>query len=140
MKNEICVAVCVDDLGGMLFGGRRQSRDRVMISDLIAFAGDKKIIINDFSLPLFKDYNDKIIISSHPLKDATEDEVCFIENIPLADYKEKIETLVIYRWNRKYPFDFSLDINPLEEGFHLHKKADFKGNSHDKITKEIYEK
>ena len=140
MKNKICVAVCVDEFGGMLFNGRRQSRDRVLISDLLDFAGDKKIIINDFSLSLFKDYLDRIILSPSPLNEAGENAVCFIENLPLADYKDKIETLVIYRWNREYPSDKKLDVSPEALGLKLISSSDFVGSSHKKITKEIYGK
>ena len=33
----------------------------------------------------------------------------------------------------------SIDVNPLDFGFSLKKSYDFKGYSHDKITKEVYE-
>lgn len=140
MKNKISVAVCVDDFGGMLFNGRRQSRDRVMIADLVTSAKDKKILISDFSFPLFKDYGDKIIISASPLEDATAEVLCFIENFSLKDYKDRIESLIIYRWNREYPSDKRLDVSPEALGLKLISSSDFVGSSHKKITKEIYGK
>ena len=39
------IIVCVDDRGGMLFNKRRQSRDRVLIADVLSELGDKKIHI-----------------------------------------------------------------------------------------------
>ena len=52
------VAVCVDDKMGMLFNHRRQSRDKVLIDDLMNIA--EKVKINGFSEELFEDYKDRI--------------------------------------------------------------------------------
>ena len=64
----------------------------------------------------------------------------FIETPPLAPYKAKIDTLVIYKWNRHYPSDKKLDIAPRDMGMRLVKTYDFVGSSHEKITKEVYER
>jgi hypothetical protein len=54
--------------------------------------------------------------------------------LPVAD---RIEELVIYHWNRKYPADFKLDL-PYKK-WKKQSKEEFAGFSHEKITKEIYQ-
>ncbi len=51
-------------------------------------------------------------------------------------YEDRIEKVILFKWNRNYPADtfFSLDLS----GYTLEKTEDFAGNSHEKITKEIY--
>ena len=130
----ITVAVCVDDEMGMMFNSRRQSRDRVLIEELIS-STKGKIYIHPYSKTLFGD-SERVVISDDPLTECEEGGVVFVENLPILPHKAKIERLVIYRWNRAYPADVYLDI-PLE-GFRMISKSKFVGSSHDKITKEIY--
>ena len=135
----IKVAVCVDDKLGMLFFGKRQSRDRVLIEELIEYAEGRKIYINSFSKLLFP--NDETVkVCEDPLAEAKDGDVCFIENLPLAPHTGKISTLIIYRWNRAYPTDKKLDVSPSAHGFKLISVKEFAGSSHEKITKEIYER
>ena len=134
------VILCIDDRGGMLFMKRRLSRDRELTADIEKSVGDGILYISDFSESLFADSNVSVMCVSNPLDSAGEDDFAFIENLQLENSLSKIKRLIIYKWNRKYPFDFSLDIIPTEHGFYLKEVEDFKGYSHDKITKEIYEK
>ena len=52
----------------------------------------------------------------------------------------KIEELIIFKWNRRYPSDLTLDFNPSEHNMVLVKSEDFKGTSHEKITMEVWTK
>ena len=63
-----------------------------------------------------------------------------MENHSINPYSEKVEALILYRWNRRYPFDRTLDFDPAENGLMLREVTEFVGYSHEKITKEIYEK
>ena len=134
------VFVCIEERGGILFMNRRVSSDKLLIKDMEKAIGDGILYITDFSEMLFEKSDISVMSVPNPFESAGDDDFVFIENLELKNFVDKIDEITIYNWNRKYPFDFSLDVNPLEEGFHLHKKIDFKGNSHDKITKEIYEK
>ena len=132
--------VCICDGGGMLFNNRRLSRDRLLMENLSAFIGDGALYISDFSERLFEKSDLCTIVASEPLDCAKKEDFVFVENQSLAQHKDKIERLVIYKWNRSYPFDFSLDISPEKEKMTLTESGDFKGSSHEKITREIWER
>ena len=134
------VFLCIDERGGMIFMNRRVSSDKVLTKDVEKSVGDGILYISDFSEFLFENSDISVMSVPNPLQVAGEGDFVFVENLSLKETIEKIDKLIIYNWNRKYPFDFSLDITPLEEGFRLSEKYDFKGKSHDKITKEIYVK
>jgi hypothetical protein len=136
MRN-LTVVVCIDDRGGMMFNKRRQSRDRVLIQELVESV-EGKIYINSYSTLLFESHTDRVEINENPLKECPSGAVCFIENLTLAPHLMDISTLIVYKWNKKYPSDVRLDIDIKKEGFKLLKTKEFQGSSHDKITKEIY--
>ena len=127
------IAVCVDDNMGMLFNSRRQSRDRELIKDFVETANNNNIYIKPFSKILFEEY--KVIIDNNMLNNAQENDFCFLENESILPYIDKVNELIIYRWNRNYPYDFCFEI---PENFSLKESTEFKGSSHEKITKEIY--
>ncbi|MBR3589096.1 MAG: ribonuclease Z [Clostridia bacterium] len=127
------IAVCIDDNGGMLFNSRRQSRDRILIEDFLRTAGNNKVFVRSFSEKLFVDIN--VSVNDNCLSDAEENDFCFIEDESILPFSEKIKTLIIYKWNRVYPADFSFE---MPEGFKLSEAYEFQGSSHEKITKEIY--
>ena len=60
----------------------------------------------------------------------------FVEDLPLVPYVDSIRELVLYRWNRTYPFDKKLDLDLSE--YRLVEKKELAGFSHDLITKERY--
>lgn len=135
------IIVCVDDNNGMMFNKRRQSRDRVLIQDIIANLDGSNLLIAPYSEKLFEDSDiDAFFISDFILDEAEPDDFCFIENKALKKYASKINELIIYHWNRKYPADTYLDIDPTSLGMKLIATTEFVGSSHDKITKELYRK
>lgn len=133
------VIVCVDDRLGMTFNGRRQSRDRLLIEDVIGdLAEGQTLYASEYSRKLFDHADSRLTLCEDFLEKAGSGDVCFVEDRALAPYVSKIQTLVIYRWNRHYPSDTVLDIDPAAEGFWLSQTREFVGSSHEKITKEIY--
>ncbi len=125
--------VCVSKNNGMLFNNRRQSRDITIIEDILKNIGTSKLYINEFSKGLFYE---KSFVDKDFLDNAENNDFCFVENIDLTNYKDKIDTLIIYRWNRDYPADFFFELDL--SSWKLKSKCDFSGNSHPKITKEVY--
>ncbi|MFR2604091.1 MAG: ribonuclease Z [Waltera sp.] len=133
------VIVCVDDDMGMLFNHRRQSRDRVLIQRILEIAKGKRIFMNTYSAELFEG-NENICIDDDFLKNAGDGDICFVENVALSGYIEKIDKIIVYKWNRRYPADFYMDIPLIKNGWQSVENYDFKGYSHEKITEEVYER
>ena len=137
---QITVAVCVDDQNGMGFGGRRQSRDRVLIADFMSdFPQRTPVFVSEYSHSLFADYP-QVRVAANPLSDCEDGGICFVELQPLMPYLDEIETLILYRWNRFYPSDLKFDIPLADSGLSLQSSCQFAGSSHEKITKEVYRK
>ena len=132
--------VCVDDRGGMTFNGRRVSRDRAVIADIVDDMNGKTVLAENYSRILFSEHSCNVIFSDSPLEAAEKGDTCFVESESLLPYAEKITALTVYRWNRRYPWDKALDVTPEMLGLRLVSTADIEGCSHEKITKEIYEK
>ena len=131
------VILCADKKNGMAFHQRRQSMDRKVRSDILAFSGKKPIWMTAYSARQFTEPEAVLRISETPLDRAGGGELCFVEFPPLKMKLERIEGLILYRWDRVYPSDQWLDLD-LKEDFCLISSYDFAGYSHDKITKEVY--
>lgn len=129
------VMVCLDDHNGMLFNHRRQSRDQVLYDYIQRLTEGKRLWMNAYSAPLFPEAR----IAEDFLEQAAQGEYCFVENLPLQPYEAKIERLLVFRWNRVYPADTYLDLTQKEQ-WHIVGQEEFAGNSHEKITMEVYEK
>ena len=135
------IIVCVDDNNGMMFNNRRQSSDSILIQDIIANLDGSNLLIAPYSEKLFENSDiDTFFISDFILDEAEHDDFCFIENKSLAKHASNINELIIYRWNRNYPADTYLDIDPISLGMELIATSEFVGSSHEKITKELYRK
>lgn len=131
------VLVCIDKDNGMMFFGKRQSQDIVQREKMLELIGQQKVFMTAYSAKLF-DNDNRIVIDDNYLTNATENDYCFIEN---GDYDiDKCSVVVLYKWNRKYPADRYFDVQKLKKDFKLVKKTDFVGNSHEKITEEVYER
>lgn len=130
------VIVCVDNSLGMLFNNRRQSRDSVLISKIIETSASKRLLISEFSSSLFDGLN--AVVNERFLDIAEDGDFCFVENSALTPYVDKIEKIIVFKWNRDYPSDFCLDLDLSQ--WALISSLDFEGSSHEKITMEVYEK
>ena len=129
----------VDDGMGMLFNGRRQSRDRVLRQRILELARGRNLWMNEYSYGLFRDEceNIQVRVDEGFLMKAGEGDVCFNETEPALPAEERIEKLVLFRWNRMYPADVRFDLD-LSSGWRLESSEDFAGSSHERITMEVY--
>ena len=135
------ICVCVDDSMGMSFFGKRQSRDKLLIQRLLSHAEYDRILTSEYSAPLFADANDgRVCVASDGYASCTERDVCFFELEHITEYADSLQTIIIYKWNRKYPSDKKFPFSPQDKGFTLSSSVEFAGNSHDKITEEIWTK
>lgn len=133
------VIVCVDDRLGMMFHNRRQSQDRQLRKRILQLCSGTLLWMNSYSYKLYEDEEKhSICVDEDFLSKAQEGEFCFVESSLLKPYEDKIEQLIVFRWNRHYPADFYLDLNL--ENWEKESEEEFQGSSHDKITQEIYTK
>ena len=128
--------VCIDDMGGISFGSRRCSRDSAVYADIKLQCLGAALCVNAYSAKQFEGANN-LIIDENPAQRAGQGQYCFIENLPAEDCGS-IETLILYRWNRRYPADNFLNIDL--KNYKLISSRDFPGSSHESITKEVYVK
>lgn len=131
--------VCLDDKNGMSFNHRRQSRDACLRREILALARGRRLWMVPYSAGQF-DPEDagRLSVSETFLEEAAPGDYVFVEDRPLAPFAERLEQLIIFRWNRVYPGDQYLDL-PLAGGpWHKAESRDFPGKSHEKITMEVY--
>ena len=122
--------VCLDDKNGMLFNKRRQSRDKILIENVLELCKGEKLYTNEYSSKLFPENSVEVFDSIENVGN----EYCFAENFTVNE--EDIEKIIVYKWNRLYPADtyFNIDL----AGWNLTETVDFEGSSHEKITRKIY--
>lgn len=125
--------ICLDNHNGISFFHKRLSSDFLQREDMMKLVNNKMVTMSAYSAKLFnKDYNNIIIGEPH------RDLIYFFEDGSINNYLDEIDELILYYWNKDYPYDeiFIFD----ESKFELLKEYEFKGNSHDKISCKIYHK
>lgn len=134
------VCVAVDDRMGMMFYNRRLSQDRQLRTKLLQLAGEQRLWMNRYSAKQFgSPLAANIAVDEDFLNRAGADDYCFVENLSLKEYTEKMTKLVLFRWNRAYPSDIYLDISLTGPDWKLTGSDEFTGYSHEKITVEEWE-
>lgn len=128
--------VCLDDRNGMAFNNRRQSRDIELARRVLAITTGK-LYMNAYSAKIFPE-SEKITVCEDFLAEAGENDFCFCEGD--VETLENVTGIIIYRWNRLYPADVSFGFDLEREGFSLVSSEEFIGNSHAKITEQIFKK
>ena len=125
--------ICLDDRNGLKFNKRRQSRDAALLKDIRSqIAGN--LLIEPFSEKLIQEAEIPYVLPPETAEDY------FSEDIPSEELLNRTERLVIYRWNRHYPADVRWNPDLSSLGFSLVEATEFPGTSHEKITREVYEK
>ena len=129
--------VCIDEQGGVLFGHRRVSSDRCVISDIMQLIGDSKLYMRQYSADLFGD-SEKLQIMVDCL-DAPLGAFVFLEESMPDLLWNHVSQVIVYHWNRLYPSDVRFPIDKLWRQGRLVSTVEFAGNSHERITREVYE-
>jgi len=139
LEAAVKVIVIVDDRMGTEYNRRPLSRDRKLIRDLLFLTGPAPLYADARLLSLFPE-NDRhsVRVSDDPFADAGPGEYVLAGGRPLSDIQDQIEELILYRWNRHYPSDKRLDLDP--DAWTLMQYASFAGSSHPRISREIYKK
>ena len=125
--------ICLDDRNGLRFNRRRQSRDSAVLED-IRGSLTGPLCIDAFSEKLIREAEIPYVL----LPEETGD--FFAEDVPPEELLARTEKIVIYRWNRHYPSDVKWEPDLAAMGFALGETTEFPGTSHEKITREVYER
>lgn len=132
---------CVDNRNGTFFNRRRQSQDRLLRSRILSELHDRRLWMNAYSLRQFQKelpLEVRLSVDEDFLTKAGTGEVCFVEGLPLLPWLDRIEQVILYRWNRDYPADTYLDLALDAPPWSLAAREDFPGFSHPMLTKEVY--
>ena len=125
--------ICLDDRCGLQFNRRRQSRDAAVLEDIRSRLTGK-LLIEPFSEKLIREAEIPCVLPPEEAEDF------FAEDIPSDARLAQVKKLVIYRWNRLYPSDVRWEPDLAGLGFSLRETTEFPGTSHEKITREVYER
>ena len=128
------LAACVDEAMGLRFNGRRQSRDRAVLEELIAMANGT-LRISPASEKLLAERS--VYAGSDYLSQAGPGELCFCEDDEYLHYADRIESIILFQWNRSYPADLWLTF---PGKWTMTESRELTGTSHEKITVEVYRK
>lgn len=135
------IIVAVDDRNGMMFNQRRQSQDKVLREKILSMVCGRKLWMNAYSHKQFgvSVGEDQIQEDESFLEKAGDGEYCFVENVVTIPFRNRIEKVILFKWNRAYPGDFFFDIDLQDGTWVLKGTEDFTGSSHEKMTMEVYE-
>lgn len=133
---------CIDDRFGLAFHRRRLSRDRALCARVLELAGTGNLRLSPYSLSLFEHlpHEAALLAGEDYLTQAAGEDLCFAEREELSPWLDRADKLVLFRWNRTYPFDLRFPLEELDRHWVLTGSSDFPGSSHEKITEEWYEK
>jgi len=136
--NAVKIIVCLDDRDGMLFAGRRQSKDSLLRQRVLELIGEPPLWMNTYTAGQFTEAAEKLCCDEAFLEKAATGEYCFVENTDISPYADQIEGVIIYRWNRAYPSDVKFPVELFAQRWHKVSCREFAGSSHESITEEIY--
>ena len=131
------VAVCLDDRDGLLFLKRRLSRDRAVGAQLQKLSAHTRLLLSSYSA---KVYDLGATVCEDFLAQAGPGDICFVENADVLPWQDKLEKLIVFRWNRHYPSDVAFPLAQVTQQMQLTERLEFPGSSHDVITQEVYSK
>ena len=129
------LAVCIDDHNGVSFNSRRVSSDKVVIQDIVKVAGTQNITITPYSVPLFRDFQDRVEVKKDIFESCA---VCFAEEGDFLGMMDDVKKLIVYKWNRRYPSDKKFPLDAYKACMRLENTEDIPGFSHPCITREVY--
>ena len=108
------VYIAVDQKNGMMFNHRRQSQDRIMRENMLKDCAGSPLWMNSYSKKLFIPEENALlpphlVVDDDFLSKAVADTHCFVENCSLTEWKDNIDSIILYKWKKQYPADFYFD-------------------------------
>ena len=138
------LCVCLDDNNGLTFNHRRQSQDRIQRERLLKIAAGHILAMSPYTYKLYQlqlPVGVKLIVDENFWDKAPEDAFCVVESAGASQYIDRVDKIVVYRWNRVYPADVHFDVNLSHDGgWRLCRTTIFPGTSHPEMVEEIWMK
>lgn len=132
------LVVCLDKNNGISFFHKRQSQDEFQRKNLFELIGKSKLFLSEYSFELYKDFDFNFRIIDDNTK-FSENSVFLYEGEFLEKFLPITDEIICYFWNRDYPFDEVFE-EFLNYGWKEIEICEFKGKSHEKITRKVYVK
>lgn len=132
------LVVCLDKNNGIRFFHKRQSQDELQRKNLFELIGNSKLFVSEYSYDLYKDFEFNFEIIDEKTK-IIENSVFLYEGDFLEKFLSLVDEIIVYFWNRNYPFDEVFE-EFLKDCWKEKEVFEFKGKSHDKITRKIFVK
>ena len=132
------LVVCLDENNGIRFFCKREGQDELQRKNLFELIGNAKLFLTKYSYDLYKDFefNFEIIDENTEI---VEDSVFLYEGEFLERFLPYVDEIIVYFWNRDYPFDETFE-EFLNDDWKAREIFEFKGKSHEKITRKIFVK
>lgn len=128
----------LDNQNGVNLAGKRQSKDRAVADRILSLAAGQ-LYIKSYTAKFFKNTSVEpcyTIIENYSM--VPSNAICFAEEVLPMEMLDAADKIYVFRWNRDYP---SLAQDRLNlDGFNVEVIDEFPGNSHEKITLEVYTK
>ena len=145
------IIACIDLRFGLSMNGRRQTRDGVVIHDIIAETENPEVglTVTESTARYIMSYLNPVT-TNVPLNIVTEikpnqpeDSTVFIETAPIKLVHKLIshaDRIVLYIWDKTYVHtDYFPDMQK-NAAWSLSHVQYFKGDSHEELTKQVYER
>ncbi len=139
--------VCLDQEDGLLFNGRRQSRDRAVTEKILSMTEGNPLWMSAYSRRIFpedapvcvaEDLLEKLAeLTESAGENAGKASFCLIEEAVDLE-NEAIDEWLVFRWKRVYPADVFLKFP--EDRWEKELIETFAGYSHEEIDLERYRK
>lgn len=130
--------IIISEYSGILF---ENAKGNVVVfdsekedSDTVLSESDKaNMLVSDFEKEEMNDI-------AFNVDKTDEQDFYFIEKVEHLNKINwnKIDELILYRWDKKYPTDYSFIVD--KDEFRLKNTLEFQGYSHEKINREVYVK
>ena len=131
--------LCLGNNNGLLFAGKRQSRDRVVCEKILEVSTGAVLRMSPYSAKLFPD-SLQIVAENDFLRNANRGDHCFVEESDFLPIMDNVSRIILFKWNRDYPADRYFFYDMSANNFCLTSIESFSGHSHDEITMEVYER
>lgn len=126
---------CVEKNNGIMFFGKRQTKDRLLNKHLLEIIGDSKLWVSSYSAELFEEA-ENVTIDDNYIEKAYVNDYCFVEDKGFN--LDATNEIILCNWNREYPADKFFEIDLSNNCFKKESTENIVGSSHKKITIERY--